>query len=58
MEGMPDLVTIVILAAILIVGWILLKMALRLTATLFRIGCFLIFLIVGGALLLSFLGYV
>lgn len=58
MEGAPDLVTIVILAAILIVAWILLRMALRLTATLFRIGCFLIFLIVGGILLLNILGYI
>jgi hypothetical protein len=58
MEGIPDLATIAVLAVILIVGWILLKMAFKLTATLFRIGCFIIFLIVGGALLLNAMGYI
>jgi hypothetical protein len=56
MENIGDLLPIIILAVILVVGWVLLRVALKLTATLFRIGCFIIGLIVLGGLALVFLG--
>ena len=46
---MPDLTLLVVIAAVLIGGWFLLRMALQLTAALFRIGCLLIFLLLVGA---------
>jgi hypothetical protein len=46
-------VTLLIIGVILVAGWILLRIAFKLTATLFRIGCFLIFLIIAGGLALS-----
>jgi hypothetical protein len=56
MENIGDLVPIVILGLILVVGWVLLRVAFKLTATLFRIGCFIIVLIVLGGLAITFLG--
>lgn len=49
--NLPDLTLIIGVAVVLVVGWILLRVALRLTAALFRIGCFVIFLIVALAAL-------
>ncbi len=56
MESLADLIPIAVLAVILVVGWVLLRVALKLTATLFRIGCFIIFLIVAGGFVIVFLG--
>lgn len=49
-----DIVTLVVLALVLLAGLVALRFALRLTATLMRIGCFLIFLIVIGAAIFFF----
>jgi hypothetical protein len=46
-------VTLLIVAVVLVAAWILMRIAFKLTATLFRIGCFLIFLIVAAGLALS-----
>jgi hypothetical protein len=56
MEGLGDLVPIAIVAVVLIVGLVLLKVAFKLTATLFRIGCFIILLVVLAGVALTFLG--
>ena len=52
-----DLVTILIAVGVLIIIWFLFRFVFRLTAALFRIGCFLFFLIaiVGGAYYFLFL---
>jgi hypothetical protein len=50
-----ELIPIAILAAILVVAWIALKTSLKITATLFRIGCLIIFLIVAGGFVIAFL---
>lgn len=50
------LIPLVALAIILVVGWIVVRIAFKLTATLFRLGCFIIALIVGGIFILSLLG--
>jgi hypothetical protein len=55
MENLIDLAPVAVIAVILVIAWILLKVVLKLTATLFRIGCIIIFLIAAGGLALVFL---
>lgn len=50
-----DLLPMAIVAVVLVVGWVLVRVAFKLTATLFRVGCFIIVLIVLGGLALTFL---
>lgn len=52
---MPELTILIIGAAVLVGAWFLLRMALKLTAALFRIGCLFIFLLVVAAGLYLFL---
>ena len=55
-ENFPnDPLSIVVIAIVLVVGWVLLRLGLKLTAALFRVGCFIIFLIIAGIALLSLL---
>jgi hypothetical protein len=56
MENLGDLVPIIIIAVVLGIGLILLRTVFKITTTLFRIGCFIIVLIVLGGLALTFLG--
>ena len=44
-----DIVSLVILSIVLLVVLLAVRMMFKLTATLFRVGCFVIFLIVAGA---------
>ena len=44
-----DIVSLVVLAILLLVVLLAVRMMFKLTATLFRVGCFVIFLIVAGA---------
>lgn len=44
-----DTITLVVLAVILLAGLFLLRVTFKLTATLFRVGCGLVFLIVVAA---------
>ncbi len=55
MENLGDLIPIAVIAVILGVGWILMRVAFKLTTTLFRIGCVFIIVIVIGGLALTFL---
>ena len=55
MENLGDLIPIAVIAVILVIGWVLAKVAFKLTATLFRVGCFIIFLIAAGGLAVVFL---
>lgn len=55
MENIGDLIPIAVIGVILVVGWVLMRVAFKLTATLFRIGCAVIVLIVVGGLILTFL---
>jgi hypothetical protein len=55
MDDLGNLIPVAIIAVILVIGWVLLKVSLKLTATLFRIGCIIIFLIAAGGLALVFL---
>ncbi|MFQ5422219.1 MAG: hypothetical protein ACE5FD_16470 [Anaerolineae bacterium] len=50
-----EVTQMVILAVVLLVGLFLARMALKLTAALFRIGCFAILFIVGAIFLLNVL---
>jgi hypothetical protein len=56
MENLGDLLPIAILAVVLAIGWVLIRVAFKLTTTLFRVGCFIIVLIVIGGLAVTFLG--
>ncbi|MCI0394928.1 MAG: hypothetical protein L0332_15390 [Chloroflexi bacterium] len=56
MEGLSEFVPIIIIAVVLAIGWVLLRVAFKLTATLFRVGCFIILLIVAAGVALTFLG--
>jgi hypothetical protein len=47
-----ELMQLIILGIVLFVGLILVRVLFRLTATLFRLGCFFILLIVGGVFFL------
>lgn len=51
-----DPVTILIIGVILVAAWFLARAALKLTAALFRIGCFIIVLLIIGALVLTYMG--
>jgi hypothetical protein len=51
-----ELTQLIILAAVLVVGLFVLRVAFRLTATLFRVGCFGILLIVAAVYLFNLLG--
>jgi hypothetical protein len=53
--SMGDLATLAVLAVILFVGLLVLRVMFKLTATLFRLGCFAILLIVGAAALMIYL---
>jgi hypothetical protein len=55
MEDLGNLIPIAIIAVVLVVGWILVKVTFKITATLFRLGCIIIFLIAAGGLALAFL---
>ena len=50
---LAEVAPIIVIAVVLAIGWVLLRFALKLTATLFRIGCFLIFLIAAAGLAIS-----
>ncbi len=50
-----DVTQLVILAVTLLVGLFLLRMAFKLTAALFRVGCLAILFIVGASFVLKFL---
>jgi len=54
MENLGELIPIAVIAVILVIGWVLMRVAFKLTATLFRIGCVFIVLIVIGGLALTF----
>jgi hypothetical protein len=61
MESIPafsggDIVSLVVLAVILLGVLLLLRVMFKLTATLFRLGCFVIAFIVVAAALLIYLG--
>lgn len=55
MENLGDLVPIAVVAVILVIAWVLARVAFKITATLFKIGCAIIVLIVLGGLALTFL---
>jgi hypothetical protein len=57
MEGFAsaDIVTLVVLTVILLAGLFLLRLMFKLTASLFRLGCFVVLLIVAGAAVFMFL---
>lgn len=55
MENLGDLIPVAVVAVILVVLWVMARVAFKLTATLFRIGCFIIALIILGGLALTFL---
>lgn len=55
MENLGDLVPIAILGVILVVLLVSLKVAFKITTTLFRVGCAIIVLIVLGGIALTFL---
>ena len=50
-----DIVTLVILAVILLAVLLVLRLIFKLTATLFRLGCFIVLAIVVGAAILMYL---
>lgn len=50
-----DIVTLVILAVILLAVLFVLRLIFKLTATLFRLGCFVVLAIVVGATILMYL---
>jgi hypothetical protein len=48
-----QIIALAILAVILVVGWFAMRVMFKLTATLFRAGCALIFLLMAGAFVAS-----
>ena len=50
-----EIISLVVLSVLLLAGLIALRVMFKLTAALFRLGCFVIFLIVAGAAALLFL---
>jgi predicted phage tail protein len=50
-----ELTQIIILAVVLVVGLFLVRVVFKLTATLFRVGCFAILFIVGAVFVLNLL---
>jgi hypothetical protein len=55
MEDLGNIVPIAVIAVVLVIGWILAKVTFKITATLFRIGCIIIFLIAAGGLAVVYL---
>lgn len=57
MEGfvVGDIVSLVVLAVILLAALFVLRLIFKLTATIFRLGCFIVLVIVVGAAILLFL---
>lgn len=57
MEGfvVSDIVSLVVLAVILLAALFVLRLIFKLTATIFRLGCFIVLVIVVGAAILLFL---
>lgn len=51
----PELIQLLMLAAILVVGWFVVRLFLKLTAALFRVGCVGIILLVGAIYLATML---
>ena len=51
---MPDPLTIVIIVIAIAVLWILFKILLGMAAAIFRVGCFIIFIIAIGVLVWNF----
>ena len=51
---MPDPITIIIVVIAIAVLWILFKILLGMAAALFRVGCFIIFIIAVGVLVWNF----
>jgi hypothetical protein len=45
MELFDNLAPAVVVAIVLVVGWVAFRIFSRLTATLFRVGCFIIFML-------------
>jgi len=56
--GIPSeqLTQYIMLAIVLTVLWFVARAALKLTATLFRVGCFVIFLVIAALFLLGVVG--
>ena len=50
-----DIVSLVVLAVILLAGLLVLRLMFKLTATLFRLGCFVIFIIVAGVAIVLYI---
>jgi hypothetical protein len=53
--GSGELITLVVLAVVLLGILALLRIAFKLTATVFKLGCAIVFLIVAGAAVFMFL---
>ncbi|MCA9936754.1 MAG: hypothetical protein H6662_05240 [Ardenticatenaceae bacterium] len=51
-----DLTQLLILVVVLVVGWFLLRLFFKLTAAVFRVGCFGILLIIGAVYVLQLFG--
>lgn len=51
-----QLTQLIMLAVVLVAGLVVLRVFLKLTATLFRVGCFAVLLIVAAVYVLSLLG--
>ncbi len=51
-----EIISLVILSILLLVGLIAVRVMFKLTATLFRVGCFVIFVIVAGAAAFLYFG--
>jgi hypothetical protein len=52
---MDPIFTVIIIAVVIAIAWILLKFAFKLTMSLFRIGCLIIVLLAVGAVIVAFL---
>lgn len=52
---LTDIVSLAVLAIVLLAGLLVLRLMFKLTATLFRLGCFVVLAIVVGAAILVFL---
>ena len=50
-----DIISLAVLAIVLLAGLLVLRLMFKLTATLFRLGCFVVLAIVVGAAILVFL---
>ena len=53
--ALGDIVSLAVLAVILLAGLLVLRLMFKLTATLFRLGCFVVLVIVVGVAILMFL---